>query len=155
MYKINKWINTTTKWDLFQECKIGSTFNCCNPWQWQTKKKNHVIITINVEKAFEVLQTLIHDKTSQLREFPLWHSENESIRYLWGFRFNPWPCSMGQGSGIAMSCGIGHRCNWDPVLLWLWHSPAAAAPIQPLAWELPYTVGVALKSQKKKILSAN
>ena len=21
-----------------------------------------------------------------------------------------------------MSCGVGHRCSSDPVLLWLWHS---------------------------------
>ena len=27
----------------------------------------------------------------------------------------------------------------------LWHKSAAAAPIQPLAWELPYAAGVALK----------
>ena len=26
----------------------------------------------------------------------------------------------------------------------------AIAPIRPIAWELPYAVGVALKSQKKK-----
>ena len=26
------------------------------------------------------------------------------------------------------SCGIGHRCGSDPILLWLWHRPAAAAP---------------------------
>ena len=32
----------------------------------------------------------------------------------------------------------------------LWCRPAAAAPIQPLAWELPYAVGVALKSKKRK-----
>ena len=36
------------------------------------------------------------------------------------------------------------------MLLWLWYRPAAAAPIQSLAWEFPYAVGVALKSQKKK-----
>ena len=35
-------------------------------------------------------------------------------------------------------------------LLWLWCRPAAAAPIQPLAWELPYTSGVVLKRQKEK-----
>ena len=35
-----------------------------------------------------------------------------------------------------MSCGIGRRLNLDPVLLWLWCRPAAAAPICPLAWEL-------------------
>ena len=38
----------------------------------------------------------------------------------------------------------------DRALLWLWHRLAAAAPIQPLAWELPYATGVALKRQKKK-----
>ena len=48
-----------------------------------------------------------------------------------------------------MSCGAGHRHNLDLALL-LWCRSAAAAPIQPLAWELPYVVGVALKSQKKK-----
>ena len=26
----------------------------------------------------------------------------------------------------------------DCMLLWLWHRPAAVAPIQPLAWNLPY-----------------
>ena len=31
---------------------------------------------------------------------------------------------------------------------WLWHRSAAAAPIQPLAWELPYATAVALKSKK-------
>ena len=49
-----------------------------------------------------------------------------------------------------MSCGIGHRCGLDPTLLWLWSRPAAAAPFPLLAWELPYAVGVALKSKKKK-----
>ena len=38
----------------------------------------------------------------------------------------------------------------DLVLLWLWCRLAATAPIQPLAWELPYVVGPALKRQKKK-----
>ena len=44
-----------------------------------------------------------------------------------------------------MSCSIGHRYGSDLALLWLWHSPAAAAPIQPLAWELPYATGAAIK----------
>ena len=48
-----------------------------------------------------------------------------------------------------MSCGVGLR-SLDLALLWLWHRPAAAAPILPLAWELPYAVGGAPKSEKKK-----
>ena len=35
-------------------------------------------------------------------------------------------------------------------LLCLWCRPAAVAPIQPLAWELPYATAEALKSKKKK-----
>ena len=39
----------------------------------------------------------------------------------------------------------------DLALLLLWCRLAAAAPIHPLAWELPYTAGVALKSQTDKV----
>ena len=42
---------------------------------------------------------------------------------------------MGEGSSVATSCGGG---------------VVATAPIQPLAWELPYATGAALKRQKKK-----
>ena len=48
-----------------------------------------------------------------------------------------------------MSCGVGRRHGSDPALLWLWYRLAAAVPIQPLAWELPYVV---LKREKKKEL---
>ena len=34
--------------------------------------------------------------------------------------------------------------------LWLWHGPAAAPPVGPLAWEPPYAAGGALKRKKKK-----
>ena len=37
----------------------------------------------------------------------------------------------------------------DPALLWVWCRPATTAPTQPLAWELPYATGVALKRQKE------
>ena len=33
-------------------------------------------------------------------------------------------------------------------MLWLWQRPAATALIRPLAWELPYAVGAAIKGQK-------
>ena len=55
---------------------------------------------------------------------------------------------MGQGSGVAMSCGIDHKCGLDPELLWLWRRPEAVAPIQPLAWKRPYTKAVALKNKQ-------
>ena len=64
--------------------------------------------------------------------------------------FNTWPRSVGQGSGIAVSCGVGHRHDSDPEWLWLWCRLAATAPILPLAWELPYAAGAALKRGKKE-----
>ena len=44
-----------------------------------------------------------------------------------------------------MSCSVGLRHGLDPVLLWLWRRLAATALVRPLAWELPYAMGVALK----------
>ena len=35
----------------------------------------------------------------------------------------------------------------DPALLWLWCRLATAALIPPLAWELPYATGAALKNK--------
>ena len=35
--------------------------------------------------------------------------------------------------------------------LWLWRRLGAAALIRPLAWELPYATGVALKRKKKNL----
>ena len=49
-----------------------------------------------------------------------------------------------------MSCGVGRRGGSDPALLWVWRRPAAAALIQPLAWELPCAKGVALKKKKRE-----
>ena len=39
---------------------------------------------------------------------------------------------------------------WLGSWLWLWLWPAAAAPIGPLAWELPHATGAALKKKKKE-----
>ena len=69
----------------------------------------------------------------------------------WGLGFHPWPHAVRQGSGIAVSCAVGHRRGSDLALLWLWWRPAAAvASIGNLAWELPYAIGMALKRPKKK-----
>ena len=57
---------------------------------------------------------------------------------------------MDQESSIAESWGEGHRHSSDPRLLWLWLWLAARAPIQPLAWELPYACGWSPKKKEKK-----
>ena len=55
-------------------------------------------------------------------------------------------------SGVALSCGVGHRCDLNPTLPWLWCKPKAVALIWPLAWEPLYAVGTALKRQKRDII---
>ena len=64
-----------------------------------------------------------------------------------------WPFSGGWGSGVAVSPGIVCRRSLDPV--WLWHRPAAAAPIQLLPWELTYAASVAQERKKKKSVDKN
>ena len=63
-----------------------------------------------------------------------------------------WVCSLALLSGsrihITLSCCVGCRHSSD--LAWLWHRLTAVASIHPLAWELPYALGVALKSKKKE-----
>ena len=55
------------------------------------------------------------------------------------------------GSSVAASCSIGHKYGSDLALLSLWYKLAAAAHIQPLAWEISYAADVALKRKKKVI----
>ena len=74
---------------------------------------------------------------------------NESNSEPWGCGFDHWPCSVGWGSGIAVSCGVGCRRSLDHTLLWLWHRLVATAPIGPLAWEPPYSAGAAQEMPKR------
>ena len=62
-----------------------------------------------------------------------------------GCRFDPWPCSVGEGRTLRHR-GVGHRCGADSTLLWLWHRLAAAPPLRPLAWRHVYTTGAPVKT---------
>ena len=68
----------------------------------------------------------------------------------------PWPRSTGQGSGVAMSYGVGRRRGSDPAWPWPWPwpwpwcRPAATVPIRPLARASPCAKGTALKVPKEK-----
>ena len=62
------------------------------------------------------------------------------------FPASPWSATaVSSGADIAQ---IWHCCGCGE-----W--PAAAAPIRPLAWELPYAMGMTLKWQKKKKKTLN
>ena len=61
--------------------------------------------------------------------------------------------SLASLSGLRIqhchSCGVGLRRGSDLALLWLWCRPAVAAPIPPLAEELLYVTGEAVKRNQK------
>ena len=57
---------------------------------------------------------------------------------------------MGQGSIVALSCGVGCRHGSDLALLWLWRRLVSTAPIQLLAWESPYAAAAALEKSKRQ-----
>ena len=48
-----------------------------------------------------------------------------------------------------MSFSVGCRSGLDSEWPWLWCKPAAEAPIQPLAWDVPYAAGAYPPPQKK------
>ena len=85
----------------------------------------------------------------ETREFLSWLSITNPIRNHEDAVSIPSLYSVGLGSSVAVSFGIGRPRGWNLVLLWLWHRPATAAVIQPLAWELPCTAGAALKTKTK------
>ena len=49
-----------------------------------------------------------------------------------------------------MNYGVGCKHVSDLAWLWLWHRPAAASLLHPLAWELPYASGMTPKRKKRK-----
>ena len=61
----------------------------------------------------------------------------------------------GVRTSVALSRAAGHRHSGDPAWLWLWRRLAAAAPVGPLAWELPDAAGAALKLQHQQKNSTN
>ena len=54
--------------------------------------------------------------------------------------------------GRPLPCSIPDLTQWfkDLAWLWLWHRPADAALIGPLAWEFPYAMDAAIKRKKRK-----
>ena len=75
------------------------------------------------------------------------------LKFIVVFRSSHFSLVVTNPTSIHAAAGsIPGPTQWvkDPVLLWLWHRLAAAALIRPLAWELPYATGVALKKKKEK-----
>ena len=87
-------------------------------------------------------------KNVRFSEFPLWLS---GLRTQQSLRKD-----VGAIPGLAQRVkdpAFLCWCSLDPVLVWLWRRPAVAPLIRPLAWELPYAAGAALKRKKNVLLS--
>ena len=53
----------------------------------------------------------------------------QQLRWLLWHGFDPWPRSVGWGSGLSVGCGVGWRCGSELALLWLRRRPVATALI--------------------------
>ena len=106
---------------------------------------SHVLAAVDHATVNVGVLAALHcpDLNSFGSEFPV--MAQQKLIQLGSCEFNSWPCSVGQGSSISVSCGVGCRHSSDVVLLWLWCRLAAVALIQPLAWKPPYVSGAALK----------
>ena len=102
----------------------------------------------SIEQWYKYRHWVKHLNTNM--EFLSWLSRNDSGWHPWGRGFDPWPRSVGWGSNVAVSCGVGRRRGSYPALLWLWHRLVAAAPIWPLAWKPPHAAGCGPEKKKKK-----
>ena len=80
--------------------------------------------------------------------FPLCHSKKQI--WLVSMRMRVGSLALLSGSGLQCCHGVGCRLASDPALLWLWCRLVAAAPVWPLAWELPCAVSATLKRKEKK-----
>ena len=98
-----------------------------------------------------ILNLLSHKKIPWVPEVPI----DAQQKWVWLVPMRMLPHSVGQGSSVAMSCGVGRQHGSDLILLWLWHRLAATAPFWPIAWKLPYAAGADLKSKKKKKAKKN
>ena len=89
-------------------------------------------------------------KSSLWRESPLWLSRLRTQLVSMRTQVRSLASLRGLRIRRCYELWCSHRHGLDPVLLWLRHRLAAAAPIRPLAWEPPYTAVQPQKSKKKR-----
>ena len=100
--------------------------------------------------SFSLYRTFIKKKKSQMWEFPLWHGGLGT----WLIAMRKWVRFLASLSGLSIwqcrELWCRSQTHSNLALLWLWYRLVATALIRPLAWELPYAVGTALKKKKAK-----
>ena len=103
------------------------------------RKKNFFLSCLILKFFIAGIPVMAQQKRVQIESMRMWV---RSLASLSGLRI--WHCH-------ELWCRSQMRRSSDLALMWLWCRPAAVVPIWPLAWELPYAMGAALKKQEKKI----
>ena len=91
-----------------------------------------------------------HGSISNIKSIGSSHHGSVEMNRLVSMRMQVRYLALLSGLRIQRCCELWFRWGSDPTLLWLWCGLAAAAPIRPLAWELPYAAGVALEHKTAK-----
>ena len=86
------------------------------PTSWSYSKITFFVLSLsiavhsNLQKFFQRHKVSIKPSSikREREEFPLRCSRSEPNEYPWGCGFDP---SVDEGSGVAMSCDVGHRCS--------------------------------------------
>ena len=115
---------------------------------WARKTNINIVSTQEILKAVKIPVKNPCETRMRKEEFPLRLSGLRT--QLVSMRIRVQSLASLSGLRIWHCYGVGHGCGSDLKLLWLWHRPAAAAPIGSLAWEPPYAAGAKKPKEKKR-----
>ena len=136
---------------------LGTSGSLTHPWwvrclvqrqcsvEWMTHLPSHQWCSFPCMSTLDSPTICPHLLGTSLLSFSKLRDFRRSLEVpLWLSEWRTWHCLYGD---VGLILGLA---QWVKKLLWLWHGPAAAALIWPLAWEFPYAAGVTIKKKRKE-----
>ena len=115
---------------------LPAPFHC---WTLKMHTANFISFGTKLEAFF--MKKLIHPK-KRLKKLFWGVPVVAQQKWIWLVSMRTCVRSLALLNGLSIQrcheLWCSHRHSSDLALLWLWHMPAAASLIQPLAWEPPY-----------------